>query len=122
MARILIVEDDEAIRANLTRVLRLEGHEPLAAASGEEGFALAKAHGPELLLCDIVMGELDGYGLLAALREDPATAAIPVVFVTASADAAERERVLVRGAQGYLAKPFNLKDVLAVIDSLLGTR
>ena len=70
MKKILVIEDEPEMRRNLTTVLRLEKFEPLAAGNGREGVELARKQRPDLILCDVMMPELDGYGVIAALRAD----------------------------------------------------
>jgi len=119
MPRILVIEDEAPIRANVRRFLGLLGHEVEDAADGRAGLEAARARPPDLVLCDILMPELDGFGVLAALRADPATAGIPFVFLTASADKREHADGLAKGADAYVTKPFHLKDLEAVIEALL---
>jgi CheY-like chemotaxis protein len=75
MTRILIIEDEEPLREAIVDTLTFEGYEPLQARNGAEGLAMARAYLPDLIICDVLMPELDGRGVQAALREDPATAA-----------------------------------------------
>ena len=119
MARILVIEDEEPIRANVRRFLNLLGHEVEDAADGRAGLAALRARPPDLVVCDILMPEVDGFGVLAALRADPAVAAIPFVFLTASADKKEHADGLAKGADAYVTKPFHLKDLETVITGLL---
>jgi len=121
MAKILVIEDEAPIRANLTRVLTMEGYQVIAAENGRAGIELAARERPDLVLCDLVMPELDGYGVLSALRSDPATAAVPLVILSASADKAERAVGLQRGAAEYLTKPFVLKELLEVVVRCVGS-
>jgi DNA-binding response OmpR family regulator len=107
MARILVIEDDREIRANLARFLVLEGHEVLQAGDGATGVALAA--GADLVLCDLLLPGLDGFGVLQALRTAPATAALPVLIVTASAEGDVADAAARRGADGCLVKPFDLR-------------
>lgn len=120
MHRILVIDDEDPIRANVARLLRLEGFEVATAADGAAGIAALLAQLPDLVLCDIVMPDTDGYAVLDALRAVPGAARVPFVFITASADPKEREQCLRRGASAYLAKPFNLRDVLATVRECLG--
>ncbi len=120
MPRILVIEDDREIRANLLRFLRLEGHETFEAEHGEAGLALAP--GADLVLCDVMMPGLDGFGVLARLRADPATRAVPLVFVTASAEREVLELALAQGADGVVIKPFDLAALRATIARALGRR
>ena len=120
MQTILIVEDEEAVRENLVELLEAEGFRAMAAENGQEGLALARAHHPDLILCDVLMPELDGYGVLAALRADPATVAIPFIFLTARAGHTDRLRAAEIGAETYLTKPFTRRELLTVIRGCLG--
>ena len=113
--RVLIVEDDPAILANLSRFMRLEGFEVITARNGAEALHAALRLKPHLVLSDLVMPEMDGESLLAALRAEGATASVPVIFLTASADRAQRDAKLELGAADYLVKPLDLKDLLAAI-------
>jgi DNA-binding response OmpR family regulator len=115
MHKVLIVEDDPAILANLARLLRLEGFEVITARNGAEGLHAALEHRPHVIVSDLVMPEMDGETLLAALRAQSATAATPVIFLTASADRAQRDAKLELGAADYLVKPLDLKDLLAAV-------
>jgi len=115
MPKILVVEDDTAILANLARFLRLEGFEVLTARNGAEGLRAACEHRPDLVLSDLVMPEMDGETLLAALRADAASARLPVIFLTASADRAARDAKLQLGASDYLVKPLDLQQLLDAV-------
>lgn len=120
MARILVIEDDREIRANLLRFLRLEGHEIVEAEHGEAG--LAQAAGVDLVLCDVMMPGLDGFGVLARLRATAATSAVPLVFVTASAEREVLEQALARGADDVVIKPFDLAGLRKTIEAALARR
>ena len=115
MARILLVEDDQAILANLARFLRLEGFDVTTARNGAEGLRAVEQQLPDLVLSDLLMPEMDGETLLAVLRADTSTAHLPVIFLTASADRAERDAKLRLGASDYLVKPLDLQDLLAAV-------
>lgn len=117
MARILLIEDEREIRANLRRFLALEGHEVVEAGSGEAG--LAAARDVDLVLCDVVMPGLDGFEVLERLRHDPATASVPFVFITASAEEEVRARAAQSGADGYVIKPFDLRAIADTVASAL---
>ena len=86
MKRILIIEDELEMLRNLTTILRLEKFRPLSAENGRLGVDLAKKQKPDLILCDVTMPDLDGYGVIAALRADPETVTIPFIFLTAKAE------------------------------------
>ncbi len=115
--KILVVEDEMSIRDNLLRILRLEGFELVEAANGREGLARARTELPDLILCDVMMPELDGFGMLQALRADPLTAAIPLIFLTARADRSDRRRGMNLGADDYLGKPFSRDELLDTISA-----
>ena len=118
--QILVIDDEASIRVNVMRVLRLEGYVAREAENGVAGLASARAEKPDLILCDVMMPELDGFGVLSALRADPATANIPFIFLTASVELDDKRFGLTLGANGYLAKPFSLPDLLALIKQTLG--
>ena len=115
MPKVLVVEDDPAILANLSRFLRLEGFEVLTASNGAEGLRAVGEHRPDLVLSDLLMPEMDGETLLAALRADAGSARLPVIFLTARADRAERDAKLQLGASDYLVKPLDLQQLLAAV-------
>ncbi|MET0218933.1 MAG: response regulator [Burkholderiales bacterium] len=111
MARILVIDDETPIRANLSRMLAMEGHEVVTAEDGLAGLDCIRLQRPDLIFCDLVMPVLDGHGVLAQLLARTDTAAIPFIFLSASADRSEREEGLRRGATDYLTKPFNLGEI-----------
>jgi len=113
--KILVIEDEAAIRNNLARFLRAENYEVATAENGAAGVAAAREGRPHLIICDIRMPEMDGYAVLAALRQNAATTRIPFMFLTASADRAERHLGLAQGADEYITKPFKLPELLAAI-------
>src|SRR5690606_38625143 len=84
---ILLIEDNNEMAENISCILELAHYTMLHAASGRQGVALAQKHRPDLILCDIMMPELDGYGVLHILTNDPDTAGIPFIFITAKTDA-----------------------------------
>jgi CheY-like chemotaxis protein len=115
MPAVLVIEDETAIRRNLSRLLTAEGYRVITAADGVNGVVIAREQRPDLILCDILMPRMDGYAVLAALAADTATAAIPFVFLTASADKDDRSKGLASGARDYVTKPFKLAELLAVV-------
>ncbi len=115
MTTILVIEDEAPIRENLQQMLRLEGYAVLEAADGVSGIETARTSHPDLILCDILMPGVDGYGVLAELRGAPDMAATPFIFLTASANLEDRSQALKRGADDYLIKPFKIADLLAAI-------
>jgi CheY-like chemotaxis protein len=115
MARILVIEDEAPIRANLLRFLMLEGHELFEAENGQVGLELARKLRPDLILCDMMMPVLDGLGVLEGLRADPAIAQTPFILLTAAASREQIEQGLTHGASAYVTKPFILGDVRSLI-------
>ena len=120
MATVLVIEDEAPIRANLTRFLSAEGYSVVTAADGASGIATARERRPDLIICDVLMPRIDGYGVLAELRANVETARIPLIFLTASADKDDRKRGLDSGAHDYVTKPFKLAELLAVVRKHLG--
>jgi two-component system sensor histidine kinase/response regulator len=122
MAKILVVEDELPILENILDILELEGHQVLGAHDGRAGLELARQHLPDLIVSDIMMPEMDGYGLLLALREDSATATIPLVFLTAKADRSAMRQGMELGADDYLTKPFTPAELVALVNARLERR
>jgi DNA-binding NarL/FixJ family response regulator len=119
MKTILVIEDDPEMRRNLTTILRLEKFHPLPAANGRVGVQLAKTEKPDLILCDVMMTEMDGYGVIAALRADAETVTIPFIFLTAKGEKPDIRTGMNLGADDYLTKPVAKADLLAAIRSRL---
>ena len=117
--RILIIDDEPDIREVAQVSLELVGHhEVFTAGSGHEGLEAARTHQPDAILLDVTMPDLDGPSTLAELRADPATREIPVVFLTAKTQSAERAQLAQLGAAGILTKPF---DPMKLADQLAST-
>jgi DNA-binding response OmpR family regulator len=121
VSRILIIEDEDAIRANLRRFLQMEGHEVVEAADGRAGVEAARERLPDLIICDLMMPELDGFEVLKEVRADPATRRTAFCFLTASAEKDTRHTGLAQGADAYVTKPFELEEMRAVIARLLAS-
>jgi|SRR5581483_32337 len=102
---ILVIEDNEANLELMVYLLRAFGYAAIPARDGEEGLAAAAAKRPALVLCDVQLPGLDGYGVLRRLKANPQLRDVPVVAVTALAMSGDRERILEAGFQGYLSKP-----------------
>ena len=119
MARILIVEDNEANMKLACLLLQNAGHETLSAVDAETGLTLARSERPDLILMDIQLPGMDGLAATALLKKDPATSAIPVVALTAMAMKEDREKTRAAGCDAYIAKPLRYKELLAAIDELL---
>lgn len=119
MVKILVIEDEVEIRSNLVELLELEGYDVVSADNGVTGLLGAIEHTPDLVICDVMMPELDGHDVLQALRQDPKTLAIPFIFLTALADKGDIRRGMVLGADDYLTKPFTRSDVLTAVETRL---
>lgn len=122
MAKILVIEDDLTIRTALLKMLSAENHEAIAASEGQTGLSLAKGHRPDLILCDIMMPGCDGYEVLTQLQQDPATASIPFIFLTAKADRQDIRQGMAMGADDYLTKPFTRQELIEAIATRLNKR
>jgi two-component system cell cycle response regulator DivK len=117
--RILIVEDNELNLKLLRDVLQVEGYVTRAAGTAEEGLTLVRGEHPALVLMDIHLPGMDGVAGLRALRADPATAAIPVIAVTASAMPLERAEILAAGFDGCFVKPLDVDEVIVEVRAVL---
>ncbi|NWA93090.1 response regulator [Pseudomonas sp. D8002] len=119
MAEILIVEDNEA-NMRLARVLLVNaGHSVLWAADAETGLTLAREKQPALILMDIQLPGMDGLAATSLLKQDPHTAHIPVIALTAMAMKEDRDKTLRAGCDAYIIKPLRYKELYQVIDTLL---
>lgn len=112
---VLIVEDDEKSARLMCELFALRGYEPATASTGADALTLAAGLRPRLILMDIQLPDTDGSSILRALRDNPDTADIPVVAVTAFAMNGDRERLLADGFDGYLSKPI---DVATLVDQM----
>jgi DNA-binding NarL/FixJ family response regulator len=119
MPKILVVDDQPALRKNLARLLQLEGHEVVTVETGRLAVEAVRAANPDLILCDVMMSGLDGYGVLQALRAEPATATIPFIFLTARGTKFDQRSGMNAGADDYLIKPVDREDLLAAINARL---
>lgn len=113
---ILIIEDNDDIRENIVEILELAGFQIQQASNGKMGVDLAIQHKPALILCDIMMPELDGYGVLYILNKNPDTVHIPFIFLTARAERLDLRKGMEMGADDYLTKPFDDLELLNAID------
>jgi DNA-binding response OmpR family regulator len=119
MQTILVIEDDRAIRGAIVDILELEGYHALSAADGLTGVALAREKRPDLIICDIMMPFLDGYGVLAHLRKHAETATIPFIFLTARTTPNDVRYGMNLGADDYLTKPFKAEELLSTLQARL---
>jgi diguanylate cyclase len=119
MTKILVVEDMASLREETIEALSYEGFDVIGAENGVVGLKLALEQLPNLIVCDVMMPELDGYEMLAALRQEPSTATIPFIFLTAKADKADMRQGMESGADDYLTKPFTIEELLSAIAARL---
>jgi class 3 adenylate cyclase/CheY-like chemotaxis protein len=119
MRKILVIEDEKPLREGILEVLELEHFEVVGAPNGRVGLEMAREHKPDLIVCDVMMPELDGYGVLENLRKDPATWSIPFIFLTALADRINQRRGMGVGADDYITKPFESDELLAAVRARL---
>jgi CheY-like chemotaxis protein/anti-sigma regulatory factor (Ser/Thr protein kinase) len=119
VARILTIDDDPSVLSMVSRLLSTEGHEVATAPDGTGGIEKAREFRPDLILCDIVMPDPNGFEVLAALRRDPTTSAIPLIFLTGVPDPTELRPGAALGADDYLLKPFTRDELVHAIDARL---
>lgn len=117
--KILLIEDNESMRENIAEILSLAHYNVISAANGKEGVNLAQQENPDLIICDIMMPELDGYGVLHMLSRQEETASIPFIFLTAKAERSDFRKGMEMGADDYLTKPFDDIELLNAIESRL---
>jgi len=119
MKKILVIEDEQFIRENIVEILEANDYQVLSAPDGAAGVELALQHLPDLILCDVMMPELDGHAVLQQLRENPATYATPFIFLTAKANTKDLREGMNLGADDYLTKPFRVPDLLTAVSTRL---
>jgi DNA-binding NarL/FixJ family response regulator len=119
MKKILLIEDEPQTRENLALILRMEGFEAVTASNGRLGLEAATREKPDVILCDVSMPELDGHGVLRALRAAPETASIPFIFLTARGEKQDLRSGMNLGADDYMVKPVEPDDLLAAIQTRL---
>jgi len=119
MSLILIVEDNDKNLKLVRDVLQVKGYETLEAGTAEDGLELARARAPDLILMDIQLPGMNGIDALKALRAEPATAAIPVVAITASVMQQDRQEIMRAGFNGFIEKPINLRKFLDTVQQTL---
>ena len=119
MIKILIVEDNAEIRENTGEILELANYEVFTAANGKEGYEMAVSEAPDLIVCDIMMPVLDGYGLLHLINKNEQLKGIPFIFLTAKTERNDFRKGMEMGADDYITKPFNDIELLNAIESRL---
>src|SRR5215207_8957285 len=116
---ILVIDDNSNIRDNTAEILELAGYKTFTAENGKQGVDIAVKEKPAVIVCDIMMPELDGYGVLHLLRKNPDTRNIPFIFLTAKAERSDFRKGMEMGADDYLTKPFDDVELLNAIESRL---
>ena len=116
MITILVIDDNQDIRENTAEILTLAGYATFTAENGKKGVELALQHIPDLIVCDIMMPELDGYGVLHLVRKNPATQFIPFIFLTAKTERIDQRKGMEMGADDYITKPFDDIELLNAIE------
>jgi CheY-like chemotaxis protein len=119
MAKVFVVDDSVSVRKAVERVLAPRGMAVTSCASGNEALARLPAEAPDLLICDLVLPDLDGYEVCRWLRQVPALAATPVLFISGIVDADVASRVAALGVEGILKKPFSGEDLVATVERIL---
>jgi DNA-binding NarL/FixJ family response regulator len=119
MKKILIIEDEPEMRRNIATLLRFKDYEPMAAENGRIGVEMARCKHPDLILCDVMMPELDGYGVLRALQADTKLASIPFIFLTAKGEKDDLRSGMNLGADDYLTKPVGNDELVQAIETRL---
>jgi DNA-binding response OmpR family regulator len=122
MKKILVIEDHTDVRENIAEILDLAGYETFQAPHGKEGVRIAVQEQPDLIICDIMMPELDGYGVLHILNKRADTSHIPFIFLSAKAEKDDFRKGMNMGADDYLTKPFDDKELLQAIELRLSKR
>jgi DNA-binding NarL/FixJ family response regulator len=119
MKTVLLIEDNDEMRRNIATILEMENYAVQSFADGRSGLDAVRARAPDLILCDVMMPEMDGYEVLKALRQHRGTEAIPFIFLTAKGEKRDVREGMNLGADDYLAKPVTATDLLTTIEARL---
>ncbi|TAE25962.1 MAG: hybrid sensor histidine kinase/response regulator [Candidatus Kapaibacterium sp.] len=119
MKKVLIIEDEQFVRENIVEILETNDYNVISAPNGAIGARLAEEHLPDLILCDVMMPELDGHGVLTRIKSQAATSTIPFIFLTARADTSDLRIGMNLGADDYITKPFRVAELLQAVDTRL---
>jgi CheY-like chemotaxis protein len=120
--RILVIEDNPTNLELMTYLLKAFGHETVSAADGQAGVEAALRSAPDLILCDLALPILDGFGVAARLKAEPGLASVPLIAVTASAMVGDRDKVLATGFDGYITKPISPETFVTDVERYLRGR
>lgn len=119
LKKILLIEDNNDVRENTAEILELANYKVFTAPDGKEGVELARKELPDLIICDIMMPGLDGYGVLHLIGKDAELAAVPFIFLTAKAERSDMRKGMELGADDYITKPFDKTELLNAVESRL---
>ena len=122
MSLVLIIEDNAKNLELVRDILQAKGYRTLEAGTAEDGLEIARGQAPDLVLMDIQLPGMGGIEALKVLRDNPATAALPVVAITASVMKADREQIMRAGFDGFIEKPITVRSFLEVVEGVLQTR
>src|SRR5689334_15675486 len=122
MKNILVIDDNSEIRENTAEILSLAGYKTCTAENGKAGIEIAIREIPDLIVCDIMMPELDGYGVLHVMKKNAATENIPFIFLTAKTERTDFRKGMEMGADDYITKPFDDLELLKAIETRLKKR
>ncbi|WP_317897702.1 response regulator [Aurantibacillus circumpalustris] len=115
--KILIIDDNVAVRENTSELLELAGYETITSSDGKQGLQMMRTNKPDLILCDISMPVLDGFGVLQALQNIPGAATIPFIFLTSKAEMSDMRKAMDLGADDYLTKPYTGDSLLKIVSA-----
>lgn len=119
VARILVIEDEPSIRDRLVRMLAFEGFDVATASDGREGVRMARDLVPDIVICDLLMPGVNGFGACRVLRDDPVTSEIPTIVISALNSSSDREKIRELGVEVYLSKPFRNQDLIDALAQCL---
>ncbi|WP_017306575.1 response regulator [Spirulina subsalsa] len=119
MKTILVIEDEKAVRNNIAKILTLKGFAVISAENGQVGIQLAQDHQPDLIVCDILMPQINGYEVLERLQDNISTRTIPFIFLTAKVERSEQRKGMALGADDYITKPFTMDELMDAIEAKL---
>jgi len=117
MKKVLIIEDNQELRSNIAEILELSHYRTQTADNGKAGLEMAIQFQPDLIICDVMMPELDGYGVIQAIQKNPGMAQIPFIFLTAKSEKEDIRKAMDLGADDYLTKPFSATELLSAIET-----
>lgn len=122
MAKILVIEDEKSVRNNIADLLKAEGYEVFDAENGQTGLQLANEHPLDLIICDVIMPQMDGFEVLRMLNQNPAKQTVPFIFLTAKTERSDFRQGMELGAYDYLTKPFTRTELLGAVTVQLKKR